>query len=102
MLINKDLDSLDLYVSSLKDQNGYVECDFKNLRREMRFSEEAGDLEMKLFLKKFLMFQRAKNQTDLFYLLWDRLHCAKEDSFKKYLFEEQPYNIRKAGMRLFF
>lgn len=101
MLINKDLDSLDLYVSSLKEQNQFLDCDFQSLQRELKFSNEASDLEMKLFLKKFLMFQRAKNQTDLFYLLWDRLHNGKQQTFKKYLFEKQPSDENNYGNILF-
>lgn len=96
LLIDRNLDSLDLYLNSLKEQNENMKCNIQELRRELREHELYGEMEMKVFLKKFLLFQKSKNKTDLFYLLWDKLKKSDADQKQsKYIFPNRVYQPSK-------
>ena len=103
LVIDRNLDSLDLYVNSLKEQNDHLKCNIQGLLRELQEHELYGEMEMKVFLKKFLLFQRSKNKTDLFYLLWDKLQKRENgDSHSKYIFPSKVYTTSKTYILIFY
>lgn len=99
-VIDKDLDSLDLYIEALGNQNRDMEQDIRSLLKELKEHELYGKLEMESFLRKFLLFQRRKNKTEMFYNLWDKLHSDSQKlKDQKYIF---PNDHCEIGMIWFF